>query len=327
LVGGFTFQDFRSKDNRSSGSGFVTDLLLNNNLAAAQLTDPNFSDFSEWTILSWLGRANFFLNDKILFTGSIRADGSSRFGANNKWGYFPSGAIAWRLSDEKFMKNITWISNLKLRTSYGVTGSTAVSPFQSLNRLGVQRTTFGNNDAIGFVPAAVPNDNLKWETTEQFNFGIDFGVVDERFRLTADYYVKNTRDLLARVTLPGSTGFNSVLVNLGELQNKGFELGIWGDILINNFKWDAFGQVSFNLNNVINIGGSDVFGGGLSLPFGSPINIAREGQPLGMFWGFLEDGLNENGSIKFQDLNDDGVINGFDFSAMVQLLLLNGTVQ
>jgi len=312
LVGGFTFQDFRSKDNRSSGSGFVTDLLLNNNLGAAQLTDPNFSDFSEWTILSWLGRANFFLNDKILFTGSIRADGSSRFGANNKWGYFPSGAIAWRLSDEKFMKNITWISNLKLRTSYGVTGSTAVSPFQSLNRLGVQRTTFGNNDAIGFVPEAVPNDNLKWETTEQFNFGIDFGVVDERFRLTADYYVKNTRDLLARVTLPGSTGFNSVLVNLGELQNKGFELGIWGDILINNFKWDAFGQVSFNLNNVINIGGSDVFGGGLSLPFGSPINIAREGQPLGMFWGFLEDGLNENGSIKFQDLNDDGVINNQD---------------
>lgn len=312
LVGGFTFQDFRSKDNRSSGSGFVTDLLLNNNLGAAQLTNPNSSDFSEWTILSWLGRANFFLNDKILFTGSIRADGSSRFGANNKWGYFPSGAVAYRLSDETFMKEISWISNLKIRTSYGVTGSTAVSPFQSLNRLGVQRATFGNNDAIGFVPAAVPNDNLKWETTEQLNVGIDFGVIEERFRLTADYYVKNTRDLLARVTLPGSTGFNSVLVNLGEIQNKGFELGIWGDILVKEFKWDAFGQVSFNENKVVNIGGSDVFGGGLSLPFGSPINIAREGQPLGMFWGFLEDGLNENGSIKFQDLNGDGIINNQD---------------
>jgi TonB-linked SusC/RagA family outer membrane protein len=312
LVGGFTFQDFRSKNNRSSGSGFVTDLLLNNNLGAAQLTDPNFSDFSEWTILSWLGRANFFLNDKILFTGSLRADGSSRFGANNKWGYFPSGAVAWRISDEAFMKDISWITNLKLRTSYGVTGSTAVSPFQSLNRLGVQRATFGNNDVIGFVPAAVPNDNLKWETTEQFNFGVDFGIIEERFRLTADYYVKNTRDLLARVTLPGSTGFNSVLVNLGEIRNQGFELGIWGDILVNEFKWDVFGQISFNENKVINIGGSDVFGGGLSLPFGSPINIAREGQPLGMFWGFVEDGLNENGSIKFQDLNNDGVINNQD---------------
>ncbi len=311
-VGGFTWQNSTSYSNSQSGAGFLNDILLNNNLGAAEVTNPNSSNYSEWALLSWLGRVNYSLADKFLFTFSARADGSSRFGANNKWGFFPSGAFAYKLSEEEFIKNIEAISSLKFRVSYGETGSTTLSPFQSLNRLGVQRATFGKTDVIGFAPVALPNDNLKWETTAQFNVGIDAGLFNERVRLTADYYNKSTTDLLAQVTLPGSAGFSSIITNLGEIRNSGFEFGIGADIVDNAFKWDVFAQVSRNVNQVIDIGGSDIFGSGISLPFGAPINIAREGEPLGLFYGFKEDGLTENGQIKFVDINGDGTISNAD---------------
>ncbi len=311
-VAGFTWQNQTSYDNSQGGSGFLNDILQNNNLGAAQVTNPNNSGYSQWALLSWLGRVNYSLADKFLFTLSGRADGSSRFGANNKWGFFPSGAVAYKLSEEDFIRNIKAISSLKLRMSYGTTGSTTLTPFQSLNRLGVQRATFGKTDLIGYAPVALPNDNLKWETTAQFDVGLDAGLFNERLRITLDYYHKSTTDLLARVTLPGSAGFNSITTNLGEIQNAGFELGIGADIIDQAFKWDVFAQMSTNRNKVIDIGGSDIFGSGISLPFGSPINIAREGQPLGLFYGFKEDGLDEKGQIKYVDLNNDGAITNSD---------------
>jgi TonB-linked SusC/RagA family outer membrane protein len=311
-VAGFTWQNQTSYDNSQGGSGFLNDILQNNNLGAAQVTNPNNSGYSQWALLSWLGRVNYSLADKFLFTLSGRADGSSRFGANNKWGFFPSGAVAYKLSEEDFIRNIKAISSLKLRMSYGTTGSTTLTPFQSLNRLGVQRATFGKTDLIGYAPVALPNDNLKWETTAQFDVGLDAGLFNERLRITLDYYHKSTTDLLARVTLPGSAGFNSITTNLGEIQNAGFELGIGADIVDQAFKWDVFAQMSTNRNKVIDIGGSDIFGSGISLPFGSPINIAREGQPLGLFYGFKEDGLDEKGQIKYVDLNNDGAITNSD---------------
>lgn len=311
-VGGFTWQNSTNNSNSQSGAGFLNDILLNNNLGAAEVTNPNSSGYSEWALLSWLGRVNYSLADKFLFTFSARADGSSRFGANNKWGFFPSGAFAYKLSEEEFIKNIEAISSLKFRVSYGETGSTTLSPFQSLNRLGVQRATFGKTDVIGFAPVALPNDNLKWETTAQFNVGIDAGFFNERLRFTADYYNKSTTDLLAQVTLPGSSGFSSIVTNLGEIRNSGFEFGVGADIVDRAFKWDVFAQLSRNVNEVIDIGGSDIFGSGISLPFGAPINIAREGEPLGLFYGFQEDGLTENGQIKFVDINGDGAISNAD---------------
>ncbi|WP_373516128.1 TonB-dependent receptor [Persicitalea sp.] len=311
-VAGFTWQNQTSYDNSQGGSGFLNDILQNNNLGAAEVTNPNNSNYSQWALLSWLGRVNYSLADKFIFTVSARADGSSRFGANNKWGFFPSGAVAYKLSEEQFIRNIKAISSLKLRLSYGTTGSTTLSPFQSLNRLGVQRATFGKTDLIGYAPVALPNDNLKWETTAQLDIGLDAGLFNERLRLTLDYYRKSTTDLLARVTLPGSAGFNSITTNLGEIQNAGFELGIGADIIDRAVKWDVFAQMSTNRNKVIDIGGSDIFGSGISLPFGSAINIAREGQPLGLFYGFKEDGLDEKGRIKYVDLNNDGAITNSD---------------
>jgi TonB-dependent starch-binding outer membrane protein SusC len=311
-VAGFTWQNSTNNSNNQGGSGFLNDILQNNNLGAAEVTNPNSSSYSEWALLSWLGRVNYSLMDKFLFTVSARADGSSRFGANNKWGFFPSGAFAYKLSEEAFMKNIKSISSMKLRVSYGETGSTTLSPFQSLNRLGVTRATFGKSDVIGFAPVALPNDNLKWETTAQFNVGLDAGLFNERVRITLDYYKKTTTDLLAEVTLPGSAGFNSIVTNLGEIENSGFEFGVGADLIDKAFHWDIFAQMSTNKNKVIDIGGSDIFGSGISLPFGSPINLAREGQPLGLFYGFKEDGLDERGQIKYVDLNNDGVISNSD---------------
>ena len=311
-VAGFTWQNSTNYSNSQSGTGFLNDILQNNSLGAAEVTNPNSSGYTEWALLSWLGRVNYSLMDKFLFTASARADGSSRFGANNKWGFFPSGAFAYKLSEEAFMKNIKSISSMKLRVSYGETGSTTLSPFQSLNRLGTNRATFGKTDVIGFAPVALPNDNLKWETTAQFNVGLDAGLFNERVRVTLDYYKKTTTDLLAQVTLPGSAGFNSIVTNLGEIQNSGFELGIGADLVDKAFKWDIFAQMSTNKNEVIDIGGSDIFGSGISLPFGSSINIAREGQPLGLFYGFQEDGLDEKGQIKYKDLNNDDAITNSD---------------
>jgi TonB-linked SusC/RagA family outer membrane protein len=312
LTGGFTYQSSQNRFNRSAGSGFVNDILLNNNLGSAEITQPNISSVTEWTLLSWLGRANFSLGNKWLFTASFRSDGSSRFGENQKWGFFPSGAVAWRLVEENFIENLGVFSDLKIRTSYGVTGSTAVAPYQSLNRLSPFRNTYGGADVIGFAPSAIPNPDLRWETTGQFNVGIDAAFINDRLRVTADYYQKNTYDLLARIPLPVSVGFSSIITNLGEVRNTGIELGIGYDILVNAVKWTVFGQLSSNRNEVVDLGGSDVFGAGISLPFGQPINIVREGQPLGVFYGFRENGLDENGQIVFKDLNNDGVITNAD---------------
>ncbi|MBA2760870.1 MAG: TonB-dependent receptor, partial [Segetibacter sp.] len=136
-------------------------------------------------------------------TGSVRADGSSRFGKENKWGVFPSGALAWRVSDETFMNNVKFINNLKLRTSYGITGNTALSPYQSLDRLaGARYIDAGQTENIGFVPVGIANPSLKWETTAQFDVGFDLGIINDRLSFTFDYYKKNTSNLLASVPLP-----------------------------------------------------------------------------------------------------------------------------
>lgn len=313
VVGGYTWQNFSGKFNQQSGTGFPNDVLESDGLGSAQIINPNISNVSEWTLLSWLGRANYSLNDKMLFTFSVRADGSSRFGADNKWAVFPSGAFAWRLSDEEFIRNLNLFSNLKLRASYGQTGSTALRPYQSLNRLSSVRTIFGNSDFIGIAPSALPNPELQWETTTQLDIGLDFGFMDERIRLTLDYYDKKTEDLLANIPIAPSTGFGTVTTNLGEISNKGFELGIGADIFVGDFTWDVFAQMSFNNSEVVKIG-EDVFGSGLGIPLAAPLNLAREGEPLGVFFGFTEDGLTDDGFVKYVDLDGDGEITNDDRS-------------
>src|SRR5690606_7588218 len=157
-----------------------------------------------------------------------RADGSSRFGAGSQWGYFPSAAFGWRLKEEEFLSDVNSISNLKLRASWGQSGNTAISPYGSLNVLSGFNIILGDALNTGFAPGNTrPNPDLKWETTTQSNIGFDLGLFDERLRLTVDYYIKNTKDLLANVPQATSTGYQNQMQNIGRIRNKGleFELG------------------------------------------------------------------------------------------------------
>jgi TonB-dependent starch-binding outer membrane protein SusC len=313
LIGGFTYQTDMSRYANIGVSGFANNTTEDYNLSAGETINPPTSGISEWTLLSWLGRANYSLNNKYLFTASIRADGSSRFGKANKWGMFPSGAFAWRVSEEPFMKELSFISDLKFRASYGITGNTALSPYQSLDRMTTVKYIYGNQtDRIGFSPSGISNGDLKWETTAQMDIGIDLAIIANRFRFTLDYYKKNTNDLLASVPLPPSVGFGSILKNIGEIENHGIELSLIADILKKEFKWDIAAQVSTNRNKVIKLAGNnDIYSDELNL-FRSSMNVARVGQPFGSIYGLKEDGLDANGYIKYVDTNKDGVINTLD---------------
>ena len=309
VLGGVTYQQnsFRSF-NSGTVTGFLTDQLETNNLQSGSVPGNPESGSSKWVLFSYLGRANYSYRGTYLLTASIRSDGSSRFGEGYKWGYFPSAAFAWRVINEDFAKNLEVLSDLKFRLSWGVTGSTAVDPYQTLNTLSSYRTVFNDERYIGYAPSLtnLANPNLKWETTAQSNVGMDIGLLQNRLYLTADYYRKDTKDLLSFVQLPTSTGYTSTISNIGRIRNSGIELGLNAILIDQAFKWDMNVNFSNNKSEVIQLaGGSDVFGVNIPQPLAVAVNLVRVGQPVGVFYGFLEDGLDENGAIKYKDL--DGV--------------------
>lgn len=308
FLGGVTYQSETLKTESASATGFSTDLLTTNALQSGNTPGVPSSSLSKWVLASYLGRVNYSFKSKYLFTASIRADGSSRFGNSNKWGYFPSAAFAWRVIDEAFMKNIEFFSDLKLRLSWGLTGNTALSPYQTLLTLSPVQTIFSNQIAIGFLPGTtLANTNLKWESTEATNIGLDIGLLKNRLSFTADYYKKNTRDLLATVPLETSSGYSNTIMNIGEIQNSGVELGINASLFNKKFKWDINANISRNRNKVKALaGGSDVFGAAVGQPLAVAVNLVRVGSPVGVFYGYLEDGLNAQGAIKYVDVNKDG---------------------
>ncbi len=315
-VGGLTYQSFKSRSLSSSVIDLANNVTESHNLGSAGVISPPVDAIADWVLLSGLARINYSFDSKYMVTVSIRADGSSRFGEDNKWGTFPSAALAWRISEESFMDNLTFVDDLKLRTSYGVTGNTALSPYQSLSRMGTYRTVYGNNtDVVGFAPSNIENSSLKWETTAQTDAGFDVTMFNGIFGFSFDYYKKVTSNLLASVPLPTSSGYGSVLRNIGEIHNSGIELSAYASILRNTFKWDINGQYSKNKNVVASLaGGSDILSSGLGNPFGSAgINIAREGEPFGAFYGFKERGvIPETGQRNIIDTNNDGTISADD---------------
>jgi TonB-linked SusC/RagA family outer membrane protein len=314
VMGGVTYQTYMTRNNSVSVSGFSNNITENYNLGSAETVSPPSSGISQWQLVSGLARVNYSFADKYLVTASVRSDGSSRFGKDNKWGVFPSGAIAWRVSEEPFIKeNLPAINNLKVRASYGVTGNTALSPYQSQDRLSPVKYIYGgNSESVGYSPSGISNSQLKWETSDELDLGLDLNILNNRIGFTFDYYKKKTHDLLASVPLPPSVGFGFILQNFGEIQNQGLEFNLTADILTGGFKWDVAAQLSTNRNKVIQIaGGSDIVTVGQTS--GLPgYNIARVGQPLGSFYGYKEDGLDDQGYIKFVDVNGDGAITPLD---------------
>jgi len=313
-VAGFTYQDFNNTSLSGSGVGFFSDITQTYSLGSSATPGIPGSGYSASAIISYLGRVNYTYNNKYLATVSYRADGASVYSNGNKWGYFPSAALAWRVSNENFFRNIKFISDLKLRAGWGNTGSQAIGAYTTLNQLSAGHTVFNDALYVSYAPGTRLPGDLKWETTEQKDIGLDMGFLNNRILVTADYYIKNTRDLLNNVQLPPSFGWTSTIQNIGEVQNKGFEFAVDARAFTGKFKWDINGNISFNKNKVVKLAGDkDILGGILSQAIIiDNSNILREGQPIGRFWGYLEDGYDENGHIKFKDLDGDGQITPAD---------------
>jgi len=313
-VAGFTYQDFNNTSLSGSGVGFFSDITQTYSLGSSATPGIPGSGYSASAIISYLGRVNYTYNNKYLATVSYRADGASVYSNGNKWGYFPSAALAWRVSNENFFRNIKFISDLKLRAGWGNTGSQAIGAYTTLNQLSAGHTVFNDALYVSYAPGTRLPGDLKWETTEQKDIGLDMGFLNNRILVTADYYIKNTRDLLNNVQLPPSFGWTSTIQNIGEVQNKGFEFAVDARAFTGKFKWDINGNISFNKNKVVKLDGDkDILGGILSQAIIiDNSNILREGQPIGRFWGYLEDGYDENGHIKFKDLDGDGQITPAD---------------
>ena len=259
LMGGVTFQTYQYNDLGGSGTGFLRDVYETNNLGVASTPGTPSSGYSDYRMASFLGRANYNLMERYLLTVTARYDGSSKFSKNHKFAFFPSAALAWRLSEENFMKDIDWLSNLKLRASIGQTGNQSISPYQTFARLGTSGPIFGDGKDIGFGLSSMANDDLKWETTTQTDIGVDFGFFSNRLNIGFDYYWKQTRDLLYNATLPPSSGYSSMLRNLGRIDNKGFEISINTINMKGKVNWTTNLNITSNKSIVKDLG-SDVYG-------------------------------------------------------------------
>lgn len=290
--------------NKANGSGmrgqdFLVDQLSFDNMDGAKSVSVD-TWRSERTLISWMGRINYSLKDRYLVTFSYRADASSVFGKDNKWGYFPSGSVAWRVSEEEFLKNIELINDLKLRVSYGVTGNQGISPYGSLARLGSgewYRYPYNNGDNlnIGFGISDIANPGLKWESTAQTDVGMDLSLFKGRFTTTIDWYKKVTEDLLMNRQLPGYVGVSSVLDNIGSIENKGLEIMLGGDPLVGKLRWNTSINITINRNKVLDLGpgvtrlGYRPTSGGYSL--GDDFMFLEVGQPFGLMRGWRWEGL------------------------------------
>ncbi|MEJ7767263.1 MAG: SusC/RagA family TonB-linked outer membrane protein, partial [Chitinophagaceae bacterium] len=305
-VAGFTYQDFLTRTLTAGGSAFLSDIPGSNSLGTAGVFTSPATSYTKSTLLSGLARINYTFKNRYLFTVSMRADGSSVYSPGNKWGYFPSAAFSWRVSDEGFFEDVNFVKNVKLRTSWGKAGSQAISPYSTLNTLNPGSTVFGSSLYTTMSPGSRLAADLKWETTEQINLGIEFSVLDGRIMFTGDYYRKKTSDLLNAVQLPRTTGYTNSLRNIGRVANNGFEFELMSKILAKGpFKWDVSINMSFNRSKVLELyGGQDILAGQLQMiRFTDFANTYRVGQPMGIIYGFEEDGYDEKGFIKYKSNN------------------------
>ena len=342
VLGGFSVQKFYNTSVQGSGANFPTDATTIFNLGSGSQLSPAGSGVTESALLSYLGRANYNIADRYIFTLSGRYDGSSRFGANNKWAFFPSAAFAWRVSDEQFMKRMPTFSELKLRLSLGTSGSQAITPYQSLSSLGIAWYNFGATEVPALAPSAnMPNPDLRWEQKAEFNAGIDAGMFNNRVTFSIDGYRSKTRDLLLSVSVPSTTGFSSQLRNIGSVQNTGLELSLSTvNFERERFSWRTTLNVAGNRNKVVNLG-TTLSATGQRVPltqilvsargvggFFSPsdTHILLVGEPLGSIYGYGVIGLWQQGETctlalaaectpgeyKIADLNGDRAITAAD---------------
>ncbi len=297
LLAGYTTQSFTNRGFSGNIDGFISDVLLTNNFGLGSTENDNLNSYKNSNkLISYLGRANYIFDGKYYATASFRADGSSRFGENNKYGFFPSAALAWKISEESFLRDNPAISNLKLRASWGQIGNQSIGNYQSLSTLGAGPTAIiGDQYFQGIKPTRIPNPDLKWETTAQLDIGFDLTLFDGKINFVADYFEKTTDDLLLDLPLPVSSGFSSILTNIGQVKNNGIELFLeTRNFSSTNFNWKTTITFTKIKNEVTDIGGVEQILQG-DLPFTSGITVIRKGLPLNSYYGHVVDGIFQEG--------------------------------
>ncbi|GHU57341.1 SusC/RagA family TonB-linked outer membrane protein [Bacteroidia bacterium] len=328
---GYTTQQQNDDSNMVRSRSYPNNLVHTLNAVSNILYQGN-SNESQWSLLSYLARVGYNYNSRYYVTASIRSDGSSRFGRDRKYGYFPSAALAWRISEEGFLKDISQISDLKMRASYGVTGNNNIGNYAHLATVGYESYVFGNAAVGGIAPSNIENSLLTWEKQNSINFGLDIALFNSRINLIADYFITKNHDLLLNVYVPQITGFNTSLQNIGEVENKGWEFTVNTQNFTGEFEWSTNFNISAFKNKVLKLG-----------PEGAPIistnHITQIGQPMGMFYGYITDGVFMNqaeldagpiwapgtsdkshvGDVRFKDVSGpngvpDGVINTYDMT-------------
>ncbi len=340
FTAGFTYEDDQSRTKNQQASNFVNDQLQDNNMSGGQNIPIISSNRSKSDLVSFIGRINDNWKDRYLLQLSFRDDGTSKFAPRNRWSQFPAAAFAWHLSNEPFMDGLlNTLNDAKIRVSYGRTGNQGISPYATLSKLIPYPYTFNGSLANGYADdfyAGPGNANLKWETTDQYDAGIDLGFLKNRVAFHADIYYKRTHDLLQNITIPPSTGFGTQLVNRGEVANKGLELSVAAIPITNkDFNWNLSANISFNRNKIISLGG------GVQEQFATRINtngdqpfIQKVGKPIGALYGYVEQDIYKNeaevrsdpvmagqpdaiiartvGEIRYKDLDHDGAITSKD---------------
>jgi len=340
VTAGLTFQHWYNKGFGASITNLTTNLLGYNNFGVGTPGVP-WAYFSENTLASYFGRVNYEFMNKYLITFTMRADGSSRFGDNNKWGYFPSGAFAWKLSEEEFVKQIEAISDLKFRASYGVTGNQEIGSYNALSQYGYNDYALGYSPVrvVGISPSNIANPDLKWESTASSDVGLDLSLWKNRVSITTDYYYKKTSNLLLFVNIPLTSGYTSILQNVGSVSNKGFEFSVTTlNVDQAKIKWSTTLNFSTNKNRVESLGPNpQIFTGGLSSDVfhgNSPnTSILKPGQPIGAFYGYVFGGIWQSqaqidasgtqqavlpGDPIYKDLNGDKEVNEDDRTILGQ---------
>jgi len=314
VVGGTTMQRSSTAQIAGSAITFSTDALGVNGLNAAQTFRSVSTPAPHWSLLSYFSRVRWGIADKYLLTVSARVDGSSRFGAGHRYGFFPAAAFAWRASDEEFVKRLDLFNDLKLRASYGRTGNQEIGNYKSLALLGNTVNVFGGVRGIGFAPYTLANPDLKWETTDGIDLGLDAALFRSRVSVTVDYYSKKTRDLLYEVAVPATTGFSTSLQNIGSLQNRGFELSVTTTNLTGALGWESTLNLAWNRNKVLDLGGDTLVVGAFPYVGGGAHQnptVLKVGEPINSFYGWVYAGI-DSGRVLYKDFDGDSVITAAD---------------
>ena len=335
VLAGYAAQNNVNEGGISSGqANTYTNTLLTYVTAAGQIFGQN--TYTANALISSFGRVNYSYKDKYLFSAAVRSDGSSRFGTNNRFATFPSASVAWRMTEERFMKRLPSVSELKLRASYGVTGNYNVGDFATQSYMLADNAVFGSGTGtasrvFGFSPSTLANKNLTWETNKQVDIGVELGLFSDRLYVTADVYQRNTTGLLTQKNVPAVVGYStSILDNIGEVRNRGLELSVSSQNTTGAFTWSTNANISFNQNQVISLVNSNFVA--LDPVFGwfGTVRVTP-GDALGSFYGYQQLGVYKNqadvdanpkwsaggnlpGDIKYKDVNGDGTINANDYT-------------